>query len=33
MEELIEEFISYLDNNISNIFKKKKDIDVAYALV
>ena len=33
MEELIEEFISYLDNNISNIFKKKKDIDVAYAIV
>ena len=33
MEELLEELIEYFDKNIPIIFKKKRDIDVAYALL
>ena len=31
--DLFEEMIEYFDQNISNIFKKKKDADIAYALL
>ena len=31
--DFIEELIEYLENNITNLFKSKKDIDVAYAII
>jgi len=33
LEEFIDELVKYFDNNILNIFKNKKDIDVAFAIV
>ena len=33
LEEFIDELVKYFDNNILNIFKNKKDIDVAYAII
>jgi hypothetical protein len=33
LNDLTNELIIYLDKNISNIFKKKKDIHIAYAIV
>ena len=31
--DFTEELIKYLENNVTNLFKSKKDIDVAYAII
>jgi len=31
--EFIDEVVKYFDNNISHIFKKKRDIDIAYSII
>tara|TARA_Y100001963_G_scaffold120216_1_gene168000 strand:- start:6109 stop:6804 length:696 start_codon:yes stop_codon:yes gene_type:complete len=33
MNELTEEVIKYFDDNIPNIFKKQRDIDIAYSII
>ena len=33
MNDLIVEIIKYFEYNINNLFKKKKDVDIAYAIV
>ena len=33
ISDLTEEIVEYFDNNIPNIFKKKRDIDIAYSIV
>jgi hypothetical protein len=33
LDDFTSELVVYLDNNIPNIFKSKKDIDVAFAIV
>ena len=31
--DIVEELIRYFEENIPNLFKKKKDIEIAYAII